>query len=229
MEPGDLAAERGDSDRVLEQAARVAVVTVGDRRKRPQAPAQVPVLEEAADERMEPPVGQLAREELEKAVELVEVPPCLGNERDRVLARLLEGANLELQPVTEALHAPEHADGCARSAATVEQLDVLPHSRVDPAAPVDELEREIRRSGARPQTLLACHGEDTLDHPVLGQLGDPSCVRQGDGRRPIRRCSLRPALNGVTGWITHYSRRPTPVGVTHRATHSPQSRLLDGW
>ncbi len=54
----------------------------------------------------------LAGEELEKAVQLLDVAAERGRERARVGFRGgLERANLELQAVAEALDAAEHADG----------------------------------------------------------------------------------------------------------------------
>ena len=60
----------------------------------------------------------------------------------------LERAHLELQPVAEALDAAEHAHRVALAEARVEQLDVGPDARLDAAARVDELQREVRRAAA---------------------------------------------------------------------------------
>ena len=84
----------------------------------------------------------------------------------------LERADLELEPVAEALDAAEHAYGVALGEAAVEQLDVVPDPRLDPAGRVDELEREVRRALPRRPPLLAGDGVDALDRPVGGQLGD---------------------------------------------------------
>ena len=73
---------------------------------------------------------------------------------DRRPARL-DRAHLELEPVAEALDAAEHAHGVALREAPVEQLDVVPDARLDPAARVDELEREVRRAALRPRAA-AC-------------------------------------------------------------------------
>ena len=89
----------------------------------------------------------LAGEELEEAVELVGVAAQRGRQRRRIgVRRGLERAHLHLQPAAEPLHAAEHAHGVALRETAVEQLDVVPHARVDPAARVDELEREVRRA-----------------------------------------------------------------------------------
>ena len=87
---------------------------------------------------------ELAGEELEEAVQLVRVAAHPRREPGRILLGRLDRADLELQPAVEALDAPEHADGVALREAPVEQLDVVPDPRLDPAARVDELEHEVR-------------------------------------------------------------------------------------
>ena len=100
-------------------------------------------------------MGDLGGEEVEEAVELVDVAARLGHELGRVGVRRLERANLELEPIAEALHPAEHPDGVALAEAAVEQLDVVPDARLDAPARVDELEREVRAPRTRAQTLLA--------------------------------------------------------------------------
>ena len=144
----------------------------------------------------------LGGEELEEAVQLVGVAAQRGRQLGRIGVRGgLDGAHLHLEPAAEALHAPEHADGVALLEAAVEQLDVVPDPCLDPAARVDELEREVRRAGPRPAALLARDGVDALDGAVLGELGDRGHagslglrpeVRSGRGRRrPLPRDPLR--------------------------------------
>ena len=100
MELSGLAAERRDADRVLEQASRVPVVPVGaSGRKRTQS-AKLRVADERVDDRGEPGVRDLRREELEEAVELVGVAPQRRRERRRVgILHGLDGAHLELELV----------------------------------------------------------------------------------------------------------------------------------
>ena len=175
MELGGLAAERRDADRVLEQAAGVAVVPVRpgggeraerrpDARRRRGRPRRAPA---------RPGCDDLAREEVEEAVELVGIAAHRGRQLGGIrVGRGLDGAHLHLEPAAEALHAPEHADGVALGEAAVEQLDVVPDPRLDPPARVDELEREVRRAVLRPPSLLAPDGVDALDGAILGELGD---------------------------------------------------------
>ena len=86
----------------------------------------------------------------------------------------------------------------------VEELDVVPDAAFDPAARVDELEREVRRAAASSRSRsLARDRVDALDDAVLGELGDrrPTSVSLvGSGawptsavpRRPLRRGRPRP-------------------------------------
>ena len=118
-------------------------------------------------------MGDLGGEELEEALELVGVAahrrrsaagstPCAGSSVPHV----------ELEPVAELLDPAEHAHRVALREARVEQLDVVPHARLDAAARVDELEREVRRAVPRAQPLLARDRVDALDGAVLLELGD---------------------------------------------------------
>ncbi len=92
----------------------------------------------------------LAREELEEAVELVGIAPQRGCERRRVgIGRGLECADVDLEPVAKLLDASEDADRVALVEARVQQLDVVPDASVDPSARVHELEREVCRASPR--------------------------------------------------------------------------------
>ena len=152
----------------------------------------------------------LAGEELQKAVQLVGVPPQRRCELRRIgLRRGLERAHVDLQPVPELLDAAEHAHGVALREARVEQLDVVPDARVDAAARIDELEREVRGAALRAQPLLARDRVDALDDPLFGQLCDcahdaslgpnpdarvgPNGRGQAVPRRALRRVEGRPA------------------------------------
>lgn len=167
---GGVPAESRHGDRVLEQPSRVAVVAVGRRRKRPQPFADLGIAHEASDERTQLPVGELLGQELEEAVELVEIAPCGRGEARRVGVGLLERAHIELEAIPEALDPAQHPDRVALLEPAVEDLDVTPHASVDPAARIDELEREVRGAGPRPEPPLARDGEGALHDPVLLEL-----------------------------------------------------------
>src|SRR5262249_30220082 len=149
--------------------------------------------EKAADDVAQAAVRELAREELEEAFELVPVSPRGGRELGWIsLGGGVERPNLELQALAKALNATEHADRGGLAEAVVEQFDVVPDPRVDPAARVDELEREVWSAVARPQPLLTRHCVDALDDAVLGQLRDRAHALPPD-RRPA---SMEPASLG---------------------------------
>src|SRR5439155_25482628 len=84
MQLGRFTADRGDADRVLEQAARVAVVAVGRRRQRAQRGTERVIGEQAPDSRLQPGVRDLTCQELEEAVERVRVTPERRGERGRI-------------------------------------------------------------------------------------------------------------------------------------------------
>ena len=121
-----------------------------------------------------PGMGDLGGEEVEEAVELVRVA---AHRRARtpagsVVRGVLDRADVELEPVAVALDPAEHAHRVALAESRVEQVDVVPDARLDAAARVDELEREVRGAVLRPQPPLARDRVDALDDAVLGQLGD---------------------------------------------------------
>ena len=118
-------------------------------------------------------MGDLGREELEEPVELVRVAAERGSEGSRVGVLCgLERTHLQLEPAAEALHSAEDPDGVALVEARVEELDVVPHPRLDAAARVGELEGEVRRARTRAAALLLDDCEHALDRPVLAELRD---------------------------------------------------------
>ena len=153
----------------------------------------------------------LAGEELEEALQLLGVAPQRRRQARRVDVGRLECAHVELEPVAEPLDAAEHAHRVALAEAPVEQLDVVPDARLDPPARVDELEREVRRAALRAQLALGLDGEDALDDPVLGEVGDHRARVYGS----LRRCPRSPRFersattNRSPARSTISSRRPT--------------------
>jgi hypothetical protein len=176
-----LARERGHADRVLEQATRVGVVRLG-RRQLPQGSPEVRVADEAGHHGDETGMRELPGEELEEAVQLVGVTAHLRREAGGILLGRLDRADLELQPVLEAFDTPEHAHGVPLGETPVQQLDVLPDPRLDPAGRVDQLEHQVGRALPGRPPLLAGDRIDALDGPVGGQLGD------GAHRMSLGRC-----------------------------------------
>ena len=167
MELRSLAAKRRDPDGVLEQAARVGVVRLR-RRQRAQRLPQHLVLDEPRNRRPQPRMRHLRGQELQEPVQLGRVPPKCRSEIGRIGSLGgLERAHLELKPVAEALHAPEHANRVAFAEAAVQELDVGPDPRLDPPARIDEFERQVRRAALGAPPLLARDRVDALDDPVL--------------------------------------------------------------
>ena len=174
MELRGLAAQGRDPDRVLEESAGVAVVTVRSRRgKRAESGADRGVAHERVHDRRQPGMCDLSGEKFEEAVQLVGVAP----EGRRQLRRIgvvyrLDRPHLDLKPAPEALDPSEHAHGVPLREPLVEELDVAPHARLDASACIGELEREIRSACPRPAALLLGDREHAFDGPVLGELGD---------------------------------------------------------
>jgi len=168
-----LAGDRGDSDGVLEQASRIAVVPIGGGGKRTQRTAEGVVGEQPRDGCLQPGVRDFAGQELEEAVQLVAVAAEGRRQRGGVLVGCgFQRSHLELEAVAEALDATEHVHRVPFGEAAVEQVDVVPDARFDPPTRVGELERQIRGAVPRSQTLLPRDRISTLDDPVLGKLGD---------------------------------------------------------
>ena len=174
MQLRGLAAERRDAHGVLEQSARVAVVPVGTGcRKRAECLPDLGVANERAHHLREAGVRDLGCEELEEAVELVGVATERGRQLGRIgVLRGLDGPDLHLELAAEPFHATEDVHGVTFTEALVEQVDVVPDSRLDASARVRELESEVRGSGASAPTLLLRDREHALDGPVLREVGD---------------------------------------------------------
>ena len=168
----NVPADGGDGDRVLEQPAGIGVVGVRRGRQRSQSGAKVRILDEPAHEHVQLGMGDLAGEELEEPVELLDVAPGLRDKRRRIGLGGFEGPYLELEAVAEALHPPQHVHRVALAETLVQQVDVAPDSCVDSPAWIDELERQVGAAVAGAKALLAGDRIRAFDHPVLCQLGD---------------------------------------------------------
>jgi Protein of unknown function (DUF1015) len=172
MELGGVAADRRHRDGVLEQAAGVGMVGVGCRGQHPQAGPQLGVARKAPDEGAQLRMRDLRSEELEEAVQLLDIAAGLRHERRGICLRRLERPHLELQAVPETLDAAEDVHRVAFSEALVEQVDVAPDPRVDAPARIDELQCQIRAPAAGAKALLASDCIRALDDPVLCQFRD---------------------------------------------------------
>jgi uncharacterized protein DUF1015 len=168
----DVATDRRHRDGVLQEAPGVGMMALGRRGQYPQSRAQLSVSREPSDEGAQIGMRDLRGEELEEAVELLEITPRLRHERRRIRLGRLERPHLELQPVAEPLHSSQNVYRISFPEALVEQIDVAPDSGVDAPARIDELEREIRAPAAGAKALLAGDRVRAFDDPVLCELRD---------------------------------------------------------
>ena len=174
MELRGLAAERGDADRVLEEAARVAVVTVGrGGGERPERLADLGVATNESTTAARPFVRDLGGEELEEAVELVRIAPHGRGERGRVgVLGGLDRAHLHLQlppkrstrPSTRTA-SPSPKRWSSRSTSFQTRASTRPLASASSSARYGSA-----CAGASP--LLSGDCEHAFDGPVLDELGD---------------------------------------------------------
>ena len=149
-----LAAERGDADRVLEEAAgpRVVALLRGGQDAKAGAKVRTSATSPATNPRR--PVWAISAARNSKNPSSSSTSRLgSGTSSGGIGFRSLERAHLELESVAEALHATQHADGVSLPEALVEQLDVVPDTGFDLAGRVDELEGEIGAAGASAEPL----------------------------------------------------------------------------
>src|SRR6266511_817470 len=172
MELRRLTTDGRDSYGVLEQAPGIRVMRLRCRQP-PERGADRLVREEPLHRRVEAGVSDLTGKELEEAVQLVGVAPERRSELGWIgLGRGFQCAHIDLEAVAELLYPSEHPHGISLCEPRVEELDIVPDTCVDPAARIDELEREVRSSALCPHPLLAGDCVDALDDPFFGQLRD---------------------------------------------------------
>jgi hypothetical protein len=209
---GQLAGERRDADRVLEQAACIRVVAVGCRGVGP----EWGLGERTRNDVAKPFVVYLGDEELEEALELGRISAHPRRQLGGIdVGGRLERPHLDLELVAEPLDPPEHADCVTGFEASVEQVDVVPDSCPDSPARVYEFEGEVRRAVPGVQPLLARDCVDALDRAVWLELRDgrheESFAWQGRGivawMRVERNASLRLC------WAARVASRRLVVGL----------------
>ena len=116
-----LAAESGHADRVLEEAARVGVVTLGGGGEASELTSKVHVVHETCGSSTQSRVRDLTGQELEEAVELVSVSSQCGRERGGILAfGRLDRPYVELKLVAEEVDPAEDSHGVALREARIE-------------------------------------------------------------------------------------------------------------
>ncbi len=197
-----LAAERGDGHRVLGQAARVGVVPVLRRRCGAEALAIAGLAEHGLAERAQPVVVDLEHEEVDVAVEVVDVAPGAGHELGRVAGLdALHVAHLELDPAGVLAHPAEHADRVADVEALLEHRHAVPHARADASRAVGQLEIEKGASVAARATLLARHREGRIDERARRELAHERATgHSGEYRRASAGARTPPRSAAHTGY-----------------------------
>ena len=215
VQRAQLQRERGDRDRVLEQAAEVGVVAGAGAGGR--GPGEAPAAargsvhgarricarsalssSSASQQRLQRRVVDLAREVLEEAFELVEVAVGDRQEARRVGLGAL-GARRSLRSSTcsslaEALRRAR-ARARARPARSARRAGRRRGTRARAIAPaaVAQLDRQVGRAGARDQALLARAGEHAVDLLAGAQRGDGLSLAR---RRRRWRRRHRPMMYG---------------------------------
>ena len=173
MKPRRLPAEGRHRDRVLKQSAGVRVMSVGCCGQLPEPFPQRVVVHERLDGRSQTRVGQLISEKLEEPVQLGDIPRRRWNEGCRIrVGDRLHRPKVELQALVEALDAAENPDSVTFREALVEHLDIAPDARVDSAARVDKLKREVRRACPCGTPQLSSNRVDAVDESIGFEASD---------------------------------------------------------
>ena len=175
MELADLADQRADRDRVLDEAAHVGVVAAAGAGGALELGRDGLREEDAGDDLAQRRVVDLAGQVLEEAGELVAVAVGRGQEVARVelaAVELLDVVDLGDQLAAEALGAARDADRVALVEAGREAVDVAERAARDRAGAVAQLEREVGRPVAGGQPVLARARVVALETLAGRELGD---------------------------------------------------------
>ena len=158
----------------------------------------------ALDKAAQARVDELLGQEVEEAVQLVDVAPCASG--TSAATSTCAGSSERMSSWSRSRNFSTRASTRTASPsleAAVEQLDVAPHAALDAAGRIHELDREVRTARTGRQTALAGDREDALDRPVLGEFRD-----LGEG--------------GPAAWKMRRRR------VGERDAHDPESTVGDG-
>ena len=147
MELAELAADRRDADRVLEQAAGVDVVAVRRGRQRAQPAPGLPASRTAATVARRPACEISAARNSRKPSSSSGSRRIAGRERRRIGVRRcsIERTSSWSRSRKRSTRPSTRTASPSREA-RVEQLDVVPDAPLDAPGRVDELEREVRQS-----------------------------------------------------------------------------------
>ena len=198
MQLRGLAAERRHADRVLEQPARVGVVRLGapagrgaaarstsSSEKPRHASRAGPGARSRAARNSRKPSSSSASRRIAGTSAAGSASSAASSDRTSSCSRSRKRST---RPSTRtASPSPKRASSSSTS---------VPDARVDPAARVDELEREVRSAALRAPPLLAGDRVDALDDAVLGQLCDrahaPSLGPSAAAYAPARVAEVNP-------------------------------------
>ena len=172
-------------------------------------------------------MGDLAGEEVEKAVELVRVAAHRRRQVGRVAVRRgLDAPAPAPEAAAEPLDASEHAHRVALVEAAVEQLDVVPDARLDASARVDQLEREIGRAVARAPPLLSSRRRSTPS--TVRSSASSAMLVTGQSRRGRRYARRAWPTSPRFAQFASRIRRPSVTAPPYDVLTPEQLRRLPG-
>ena len=180
---------------------------------------EVAVGEYGCDGRREPGMRELRDEEIEEPGELVGVAPDVGvsDAGSTSLASSERTSSCSRSRNSRRARAPHRV---ALVEASVEQLDVVPHARLDAAGRVDQLEREVRRAGLRAELALRPHRVD----PSTTRSSASSAIVTGAvyGRAQMRNPSpSRPSAISSSTAAASSRRQPSAPPGRRRSARPP--------
>ncbi len=184
MELADLADERPDRDRVLEEAAEVGVMAAAGTGRAPELRRHRLGVEDPLDDLAERLVVDLAGQVLEKPVQLVDRAVRGRQELGRVERARLDPPqrrHLGREVAAEALDLAADLDRVAALEAGAEQIDVAEDPGRNRAGPVAELEAQVGRAVLRLLAILAYHRKAPREGSARLQRRDPLGGRSGCG------------------------------------------------
>ena len=174
MPLGERLGERGDADRVLDQASEIGVVPTRGARHRAPGDGQVLVAGEDGERRSQPRVRDLVREVQHEPPQLLGITMA---PRQKVLGGdiLLGGSDVadqELTPSGALAHPSRDPDAVALGELGAEEVGLVEHDPADRAAAVGEGEREEGGALSREASLLAPNRVHALDRRAVAHARD---------------------------------------------------------
>ena len=218
---GERLGERGDADRVLDQATEVGVVPTRRARHRAPGDGQVLVAGEGGERRSQTGIGDLVRKVQHEPPQLLRITMA---PRQKVLGGdiLLGGPDVPDQELTSSgalAHPPRDPDAVALGELRAEEVGLVEHDPADRAAAVGQGEREEGGALAREASLLAPNRVHALDRRAVAHPRDRADL--GGGASAHRSCAgqiraksqVRHAHDGVGA-----NRRRAMSSAVRRAT-----------